>query len=110
MSCAWCTNWHCKTDYSNLNECRKPLLGRIGECRLNPEPVATSAVHVCAQFRMNMDSHASIDSLPTIANLWSRLGEDIDERRNLKAEVKRLKKANKDLRAQLRAKVNPVTT
>lgn len=106
----WCAHWHRQTDYSSPTEMNIPYLERVGECRLNPEPISTSAVHVCAKFQIQMNSTGVKGDLPLIPRLWLSKREDIEERKELRAEVRRLKAVNKDLRAKLRAKTNPKVT
>lgn len=108
MSCMWCARFH--RDNGPTIEHGIAYLTKAGLCTLSPETVEVSGSYVCGSFTWKDIDQWNINGPSTpVAELWLRLTTNRSSERELRKDVRRLKEANKALRAKLKAVKEPAS-
>jgi hypothetical protein len=106
MSCNWCAKF-LRQDF-DIAEIRtstpEERSAAEGECRLGPSPVTVTGHYCCSSFQWAMDEYSFINKrMSPVASLFVRMHERSRYNEGLSAEIRKLKKANHDLRQKLKA-------
>lgn len=103
MACMWCRHF-CRPSEGVSYSFNDPeaYLRAPGKCLKDPVSVTKTGADICGAFAFEK-SHHDYDELPQIARMWLDMRQWHNEKKELRAEIRRLKEANSKLRAKLKA-------
>lgn len=101
MACMWCRNFY-RPPNNSLYDDPEAYLHAPGKCLKDPVAVAKTGADICGAFAFEK-LQQDYDELPQIASMWLDMRQWHNEKKELRAEIRRLKEANSKLRAKLKA-------